>query len=202
MVTQSIDIRSLSIDELAGIVDLYPWFGAARGELCRRMASLGGSDWGERDFATSALYLGSRRMVAGMLEGGEKGDYSDKDVEALLKTYTSGEAQREQTEPAPRRARAVGGDFFSQDQYDSVRRSDDNVFSSFAAKAKGEDVREKTEQEVLDDFCTETLAQIYLDQGFIEQAKFIYSKLLLRYPEKNAYFAALIEKLDRLTDNQ
>jgi len=56
-------------------------------------------------------------------------------------------------------------------------------------------VHEKSEQEVLDAFCTETLAQIYVDQGYYEQAKFIYSKLLLRYPEKNAYFAALIQKL-------
>ncbi|MBR4817267.1 MAG: tetratricopeptide repeat protein, partial [Bacteroidales bacterium] len=71
----------------------------------------------------------------------------------------------------------------------------DNIFSSFASKAKGEEVREKTEQEIVDEFCTETLAQIYIDQGYYEQAKFIYSKLLLRYPEKNAYFAALIQKL-------
>ena len=32
-------------------------------------------------------------------------------------------------------------------------------------------------------------------QGYTEQAKFIYSKLSLRYPEKSAYFASLIENL-------
>ena len=35
------------------------------------------------------------------------------------------------------------------------------------------------------------------DQGYYEQAKDIYSKLILAYPEKNAYFAALIEKLNQ-----
>ena len=76
----------------------------------------------------------------------------------------------------------------------SVKRSDDNIFSSFASKAKGEETREK-DGGALDGFCTETLARIYIDQGYYEQAKNIYSKLLLRYPEKNAYFAALIQKL-------
>ena len=46
------------------------------------------------------------------------------------------------------------------------------------------------------DICTETLAQIYAEQGYPERAKVIYSKLSLRYPEKNTYFAALIRKLD------
>ena len=47
------------------------------------------------------------------------------------------------------------------------------------------------------DFCTETLAQIYADQGYPEQARQIYSRLSLRFPEKSAYFAALIEKLKK-----
>ena len=38
------------------------------------------------------------------------------------------------------------------------------------------------------------LAQIYAEQGYYDQAKRIYSRLLLKNPEKNAYFAALIEK--------
>ena len=45
------------------------------------------------------------------------------------------------------------------------------------------------------EFVTETLAQIYASQGYFSQAKEIYEKLILAYPEKSAYFAALIEKL-------
>ena len=47
----------------------------------------------------------------------------------------------------------------------------------------------------MDDFCTETLAEIYAEQGYPEEARRIYSKLILFYPEKSAYFASLIEKL-------
>ena len=41
-----INIHTLTLDELAGVVNLYPWYGAARVELCRRMALMG-EDWGE-----------------------------------------------------------------------------------------------------------------------------------------------------------
>ena len=186
-----VDLKSLSIDELAGVVNLYPWFGAARGELCRRMSRVGGEGWGERDYAVNALYMGSRALVSDIVRSGRSRDYSDKDLETLLKTYTAGEAPTEAPKP---RTRVVGGDFFSQDQYDSVRRSDDSIFPGFASKSKGEEPHEP-DGDLPADFCTETLARIYLDQGYYEQAKHIYSKLLLRYPEKSAYFAALIQKL-------
>jgi hypothetical protein len=91
----------------------------------------------------------------------------------------------------------IGGDYFSQDDYDRVRRSDDGVFTRYAVKAK----QEKSYEEIKGaefDLYTETLAQIYLEQGYPEQAKSIYSKLLLANPEKNAYFATLIQKIDEL----
>jgi hypothetical protein len=47
-----------------------------------------------------------------------------------------------------------------------------------------------------DDVVSETLAKIYAAQGDIQRAIRIYNKLSLLYPEKNSYFAALIEKLE------
>ncbi len=46
-----------------------------------------------------------------------------------------------------------------------------------------------------DDFVTETLAKVYLNQGDTTRAIRIYHKLSLLYPEKSAYFAALVEKI-------
>lgn len=45
------------------------------------------------------------------------------------------------------------------------------------------------------DFVTENLAQIMVRQGKPEKAIDIYEKLILKYPQKNAYFASCIEKL-------
>jgi hypothetical protein len=44
---------------------------------------------------------------------------------------------------------------------------------------------------------TETLAKIYLEQGLYPKAIEVYKKLVLKYPEKNAYFAARITELEK-----
>ena len=217
MVDKAIDIKTLNLEELTGVVSLYPWYGGARKELCRRMAALGDGAWAEERFADMALYIGSRRLIAELARKSHEGDYADSDVENLLKSYfddgSAAEAEApvaEAVETAPkaetkdaeapaqpqRQIFVVGGDYFSRSQYENVRKSEDNIFSSFA-KGTGEATgAESTEAEDLSDYFTETLAEVYLEQGYPEQAKHIYSQLILRYPEKSVYFAALIDKID------
>lgn len=188
-----IELRSLTMEELAGVIHLYPWYGAARKELCRRMVRSGGDAWGDDQFAEMALYIGAREKIAALLRSARKEDYSDKDVQEILTSWLAPE-EAPGKEPA-RPVRVVGGDYFSQAEYDHVRRDGDGVFSKFASQAKKEPARDEAVNDMTDLFCTEALAAIYAEQGYPELAKRIYSKLILVNPEKSAYFAGLIEKL-------
>ena len=47
------------------------------------------------------------------------------------------------------------------------------------------------------DMMTETLAKIYYKQGKLDKALEIYNTLLIKNPEKSAYFASLIEKIEK-----
>lgn len=184
-----IDIKALTLDELSGIVNLYPWFGGARAELCRRMASLGDNVWGDEEYGAAALYFPERRIAYALARSGRKMGYSDSRVGELLKRYF---------EPQKETAQAEGyrgvGDYFSLESYRQVRRGEDSVFSTFAKNGSG---AEYVPEEEFTDFCTETLAEVYLEQGYPDNAREIYSKLSLRYPEKSAYFAGLIEKIEK-----
>lgn len=66
----AIDIHKLNLEELAGVVDLYPWYGAARMELCRRMSEMGALS--DSQLAVAALHIGSRRLLYNIVNAGNE----------------------------------------------------------------------------------------------------------------------------------
>ncbi len=48
-----------------------------------------------------------------------------------------------------------------------------------------------------DELATEALAQIFVEQGHFDKAVEIYRQLILKFPKKSAYFAGLIEKINK-----
>lgn len=190
------DIRQLTLEELSGVVNVYPWFPLARKELCKRMSRLGG--WSREQYAEAAMYLSDRKILSELLRTVEREDCSDEGISEVVRKFVSapgaGDGQTAGNQDKPRVV-VVGGDFFSQADYDKVR-SDDDVFSLRTTPSAPETAESRENAAGLElEFCTETLAAIYAEQGYYEQAKSIYSKLILAIPEKSVYFAALIDKL-------
>ena len=191
-----INLKTLTLDELVGVVNLYPWFGNARKELCSRLMAMGDDETAMAALADASFYVSSRKSLVKLYRERRHADCADRDMDNILKSYISGQQEKTRQEENGRSVVVVGGDYFSQAQYDGIRSSSDEVFAELARKASSDSgkIRHDTDMDA-PEFYTETLAQIYAEQGYPEQARKIYDKLILAYPEKNAYFAALIEKL-------
>lgn len=175
------DIGKTSSEELASLVEQYPWFAAARVELCRRTACKDSSQYMEL-----AAYVGDLSLMYGHMGQAGGSETPVGNVSTVIKA-------------APRKqVRVAGGDFFSQDEYNGVKEDGDYMLASIARATRGEGIPQRDAQpDSAVDFCTEALAEIYAGQGHPEQARYIYSQLILRYPEKSAYFAVLIDKLNK-----
>jgi tetratricopeptide (TPR) repeat protein len=50
------------------------------------------------------------------------------------------------------------------------------------------------------DLVTQTLAKVYLEQKHYNKAISAYEKLILKYPEKNSFFANQIKLINKLKD--
>ena len=190
-----VDFKSLSLEKLSALVNRYPWFAAARKELCVRTGQ----------YADAALYVFDRSILA---EEARKGASSGNEASEYLR-------ERSQA-PMEQKVVVLGGDYFSQEAYDSVRAEKEEIPDQAGDDGKkipgqaGNDGRSagNEDKKAVEDkkgagddvFVTQTLAEIYATQGYLEQAKEIYSKLILRYPEKSAYFATLIEKLNNINN--
>ena len=194
-------MKKLTVEELAGVVNIYPWFGAARAELCGRLGAEGCGSDGGRLLSESALYVPCRRRLSAIIAADRVMEHQDADVEALLRLHSEGResasGQMEETSGSGngREVRIVGGDYFSQADYDEVKRKGDSeLFRNIARQDKVERDADRPVPVHLG-LYTVTLAEIYAVQVYSEEAKSIYSQLILAYPEKSAYFASLIEKL-------
>ena len=73
-----IDIHGLTLEELSGVIALYPWYAGARMELCRRMSEMGALSGTQ--VAETALHLGAREMLAALPGAGSHAQEAARDA--------------------------------------------------------------------------------------------------------------------------
>lgn len=187
MVEQNQNIVWNDPSALLQLLDTYPWFVPARARLCRITAAASGPDAARGLFEEGIVYFPDAVHLSREIFPLPKGDYKDND----LKRETPASS-------VPTRPWMSGMDYFSRDDYAQAALPDDARLASIAVvdySSPAPVASEHHDPEL--DLATETLAQIYLEQGYPEQAREIYRKLILHSPEKSAYFAALMEKIEQ-----
>ena len=200
-------LREYQIAELEELLESYPWFSIARKELFLKMSAMG-EEYRRDALHRTALYiypdysvfrqgyvLSSAASSAGAepeqvyeldfsapaAADGQGGRFMEEEVEEKKDTAHDSDSGNKPVYVL------VGGDYFMPEDLKRVQNQDISSLSSGGGTAASVDSSEFTDEA----YYTETLARIYADQELYDRANEVYEKLILLYPEKSAYFAAL-----------
>ncbi len=215
-----ITLKDMSIPEIETLLAEYPWYTAARRELFLKLSARG-DDYRKEALRRNLLYiypdhevlkqgyvLSTKSVQQEYLEEGavfvfdisEMGKDTVFEHEREATVISSEEVFAYETpegainvpetsDDSKKKIYVVGGDYFSQDELKEVGGDD---ISSLKEGLSFGNFSELDSSEFNDeDFYTETLARIYAQQELYDRANEVYEKLILLYPEKSAYFAAL-----------
>lgn len=204
------DVQSLDLMTLEEALKQSPWFSYLREIMLERLYRKDKEAFFQT-LSQSAVFLSSRKTLYDRINSPEEEEIAEE------KQAVAEEISRIQPEPVQRpRVIVAGGDFFSKEDLKTIDPEDDmelklknSPFYRPAPEPEKPKPREKKSSLLKDDgsvnfddlaFCTETLGHIYAQQGFYDKAIEVFSKLILLYPQKSAYFAALVNEMKKNID--
>ncbi len=200
-------LNKSSLEELCSMVEAYPY--ASNLHLLYLLNLVDAKDHKSKEYlAIAALYAGDRAKLKYWLDyikhppvltGANVATVSsrvEKDKAALLsllrqrmKTFKAQKEDKIANKTLPKNELI---ERFLAEQ-PSISRPDSNSFYNPQQEAI-----ESTREDV-SNLVTETLANIYIQQGLVEKAIGVFEKLILKYPKKSSYFADRIEELSKNT---
>ena len=200
-------IDKLNLRALEEYLELYPWYSAGYLELYKRLGNTAVS--GEL-LSKAAPRLFSRQPLYKLYV--ERNGSSNIPATTEIENNVSGEILEIGAEQSDTKIITIGGDYFSRKDFENITLDRNQMLDKFiedkpsllrsALDNKNREYNNtKSENDGFDtvfndsEFYTETLASVYVEQGYYKRALEIYAKLILLYPEKNSYFAALVKDL-------
>ncbi|MEN6619101.1 MAG: hypothetical protein ABFC28_06345 [Rikenellaceae bacterium] len=216
-------MNNVDTSALEQTIEKYPWFSLAHLELFKKVCELG-EEQKLAYLNRTAAYVYSRERLFNISRKLQKADYQDVDTEKGIDTEENAGAVEKsvneeitfeiETDPLhinefPKLI-LTGGDYFCKNDFEEIRLDTSKPLDKFIVKKPSllrsnpaiqhndsQPAEEIEGGEKFDDsgFYTETLAKIYTEQCFYKRALEVYAKLILLYPEKSSYFAALVQEL-------
>jgi len=185
-------LSSLTVPQLEAVIARYPWFTLARKELYLRTVRMG-EEYRKLGMKRAGVYMFSRDILLNAVTQDRTG--SDVHEQPLSEKNGTSSAISDSYEAHEKQViRVIGGDWFSKEDLDSLNDDGLNAVERFTPSRVTE-IRGAGFAD--EDFYTETLARVYAEQELYQMAIDVYSKLILIYPEKSAYFAALIKEQEK-----
>ncbi|MBQ6311498.1 MAG: tetratricopeptide repeat protein [Bacteroidales bacterium] len=212
------EVRSMDLMDMEAVLKQNPWFSYLREILLEKLYRKDKEAFAQT-LSQTAVFLSSRKTLYDRINSPEEeGISEDIPKETSVETKES-----VQTVQRPR-VIVAGGDFFSKEDLKTIDPEEDMELklksspfyrpapepaSEPAEKPQAPKQKERRGSLLREDgtvnfddlaFCTETLGHIYAQQGFYDKAIEVFSKLILLYPQKSAYFAALVNEMKKNTD--
>jgi hypothetical protein len=174
--------------ELKLLTEKYPWFQMGWVLYCKNLKQIASPEY-QSVLKKVAVRVSDRKLLFNYLNSDFPKKTEKAEFENSFSVFEGLESEVENTE---------GNsliDRFLLSKPGAIRRNSDDE-----NKADNENRINIVEKSITenDEFITETLADIYLQQKNYEKAMDAYKKLSLKYPEKSIYFATQIEEIIKL----
>ena len=213
------EVKSMDLMDMEEVLKQNPWFSYLREILLEKLYRKDKEAFAQT-LSQTAVFLSSRKTLYDRINAPEEEEIPEETPTVIREEIHVPE------EPVHRpRVIVAGGDFFSKEDLKSIDPEEDmelklksSPFYRPAADLVAEEKEKEKEKQAspkpkekkgsllkedgsvnFDDlvFCTETLGHIYAQQGFYDKAIDVFSKLILLYPQKSAYFAALVNEMKK-----